>query len=187
MTTKITINLFVHSIYVYIYIDLYICIYMLNIYYMICMHIYVVESNLIDKDWISSSVYLLNVKISVFLYNHLCSHSAETIVSYIRDDWLIYSEWSSSIKAHFRARWSDVIFVTLLRRRRLSHLVFVSVDYAQTSNDDRNNDRNNDLNNDLDSKSLHEDQARFEADHQMKKCISSATRYRVVSQIRFVL
>jgi hypothetical protein len=38
------------------------------------------------------------------------------------------------------------------------------VDYAQISNDDRNDDRNDDL----DSKSLHENQARFEADHQMK-------------------
>jgi hypothetical protein len=31
----------------------------------------IVESNLIDKDWISPSVYLLNVEISVSLYSHL--------------------------------------------------------------------------------------------------------------------
>jgi hypothetical protein len=145
-----------------------------------------VESNLIDKDWISLSVYLLNVRISIPLYSHLCSHSAEAIVSFIRSDRFIYSEWSSSIKAHLRARWSDLIFVTLLRRRRLSHFVFVFVDYAQISNDDLNDDRNNDWNNDLDSKSLHEDQARFEADHQMKKWASNAIRHRIVSQIKFV-
>jgi hypothetical protein len=41
----------------------------------------------------------------------------------------------------------------------------VFVDYAQVLNDDRNDDRNNDL----DSNSLREDQARFKADHQLKK------------------
>jgi hypothetical protein len=50
-----------------------------------------VESNSIDKDWISLSVCLLNVRISVPLYSHSCSHSVEAIVSYIRDDRLIYS------------------------------------------------------------------------------------------------
>jgi hypothetical protein len=141
-----------------------------------------VESNLIDKDWIALSVYLLNVRISVFLYSHSCSHSVEAIVSYIRDDRFIYSEWSSSIKAHLRASWSDFIFVTLFRRRRFNHLDFVSVNYAQILNDDRNDD----LNNDLDSKSLHEDQARFEADHQMKNWVSSAICHRAVPQIRCV-
>jgi hypothetical protein len=53
-----------------------------------------VRSNLIDKDWISLSVCLLNMRISVSLYSHSCSHSIETTVSFIRGDRLIYSEWS---------------------------------------------------------------------------------------------
>ncbi len=124
-----------------------------------------VESNLIGKDWISPSVYLLNVGISVPLYSHLCFHSAEATVSYIRGGRPIYSGWPSSIKAHLRARWSDSIFATLLRRRRPSHLVSVPVGYAQAPNDGRNDGRNNGRNNDLGSEPLLEDQARSEADH----------------------
>ncbi len=80
----------------------------------------------------------------------------------------IYSVWPSSIKAHLRAPWPDLIFATLLRRRRPSHLVSVPVGYAQAPDDDRNDGRNDDRNDDLGSEPLHEDQARSGADHQMK-------------------
>jgi hypothetical protein len=92
------------------------------------------------------------------------SHSFGVTDPSTRGDRPIYSVWPSSIKAHLRAPWPDLIFVTLLRRRRFSHLVSVPVDYAQVSDDGRNDDRDNDL----DSEPLHEDQARSGADHQMK-------------------
>jgi hypothetical protein len=94
-------------------------------------------------------------------------------LSFSRGNRPIYSGWPTHLfrvvvinqSRHLRAPWSDSIFATLLRRRRPSHLVSVPVGYAQASNDDRNDGRNNDL----DSESLHEDQARSAADHQMKK------------------
>ncbi len=62
---------------------------------------------------------------------------------------------------HLRATWPGLIFVPLLRRHRPSHLVSELVGNAQAPNNGRNNGRNNDLG----SESLHEDQARSEADH----------------------
>ncbi len=140
----------------------------------------VVASNLIDKDWIGPSVYILNVGISVPLYSHSCSHSVETIVSYIRNNSFIYSKWSFHLlrmivinQGHLRALWSDFIFVTSLRRRRFSHLVFMSIDYAQISDNDRNNDRDNDL----DSKSL----------HKIKLDSKLIIRWRIESRMRLVI
>jgi hypothetical protein len=87
--------------------------------------------------WEFRSLYIV---ILALIQSRQSFHEFEIIDSFTRSNRFIYSVWSSSIKAHLRASWSDFIFVTLLRRRWLSHFVFVFVDYAQISNNDRNDD-----------------------------------------------